>query len=308
MPLVLLLAPVLVMLGLMAWSAMGSLDVARSAAVFAGQQPFCIQTGGQRRGYKPALGLNALSPFAMKSKSRGLFHGVLVVDGQPGPTLYNWSRAREQWDFLPDRAAADVTIRCLPRRNFTQRMTWWPDRARVGQPDGAFVRIGDRSYLIAPDFRGQVSQRSLFFQASTPDFLPVPDEGQESRMRFGNSVEFRSSEWMLDLLERREPQDLDSAGSRPTLRPDKDGFTFFVGRDERGVPHTVVLCTPQTQRNPMSCQHRFYTDGAMWTFSHRLDQLQSWREMQAVFRARVDGFAEAGRRAEEQAFGDAATD
>lgn len=283
------------------WSAKGAGAASKSAAEVADGQPFCIQVQAPRRDYRPVVGLVELSRLSMLARNGSYFHGVMVAGNGADRKLYNWSHWRNRWDELPEggEGTTVATIRCVPRADFANRLTWWPDADRAGQPRGLYAHIHGRSYLIDREFHGRASGNHISFHSQGTDFRPVPaSELETHRGRYMNSLEFRSRSWMEGLLENRDALDLLSVRAHPALRPGPGGSTLYVGRDATGTAHTVVICGPETARNPTSCQHIFYADGAMWTFRHRLRDLVRWRKLQAAYRERFSRFEAAAARCE----------
>jgi hypothetical protein len=101
-------------------------------------------------------------------------------------------------------------------------------------------------------------------------------------------------EGLLDIGYPQKSIDLDPRSA--AARSGRHGGTLHVGRDAKGVVHSVVTCGPGNAHHPASCQNRFYVEGAMWTFRHSLSELVHWRALQAAYRDRVMRFeADAAR-------------
>ena len=291
-------------LALVVWS----VKVARPAASLATQtadgHPYCLQIQDADKGYRPALELLDLSRLMMRSGKPWRYHGLLVVKQETNWRLYNWSHRRQTWDAIPADLPQDEvpTPRCVPRIGYAEGLGWWPDQERLAQPRNDFARVRGRSYLFPSAFRARANEgdpATIFFAALGPWFEPLdPDAGERDRQYFAVSVEFRSRDWMESLLKDRQARDLRKPAPNVTSTPDADGLTAYVARDDRGRAETVLLCVPQTSLNPASCQHRFYADGAMWSFRQELAQLPAWRELELSLRRRVGTFDALGARCE----------
>lgn len=287
----------------LAWSVTAARPAANLAAATAGSHPYCVQISDEKRGYRPAFGLLDFARLSMWSRRSSSYHALLVVKHGVDWRLYNWSHRRLGWVMVPTDLPLDAapTPRCAPRADFVARLGWWPDRVRAGQPVGDFARIQSKTYLFPLAYEARASEgdpATIHFNALWPKFEPPDREGGEADRRYHMaSVEFRSREWMESLPGRGAAYDLRMPLPKtPVL--DAAGFTTYVVRDRQGRLETILLCAKPTSSNPASCQHRFYADGAIWSFRQPSSQLPEWRELQHEFRRRLSAFEAAGARCE----------
>lgn len=265
---------------------------ARSAAqTTAGEAPACIQIPAGAHGYVAATSLADLIVIRMWSNYR--FHGVLVV-GAPGETrLYNWSYRQARWSPLPNWASTFVPINCVPRPGYLKALTWFSGRESLGQPAARYVGMGGQRYLIPPAYEPSTQGATyLSINAAPPDFGPTSKLVAPPHHLTAN-LEFRSRDWLESVASKSSAQD---PGGRPT--PPKAPFSY-VERDLSGRVTTSLSCpAAATERNTAPCQHRFYRDGAMWSFSQSIADVRRWRELQDAFIARMKSFSEAAARCE----------
>jgi len=226
--------------------------------------PFCIALGERHR---PARSRQDLTFFTM-DKNGIRHHAILLVDRAGEREGYHWSyRQRRFVEGLADDAVA-----CLPRQDFAAGLLHWKGVERHGYE----LNFGGRDLVIPTDYNPNFTDKYLSISAPPPDFKPIERSSSSPQA----SAEIGSRAWLegsaRDVLKE---QSTGRFADLMEVREGPHGFDWFYKLDTEGQISTLILCT---ERRPAgrTCQHRFYRDGAMYTFDHSLELLAFSSEME----------------------------
>jgi hypothetical protein len=258
--------------GLLLFSAPGAFYpyvVIQSAQHIAGSNLYCI--GLNRRSRL----LNSLEDLTLLTMDKNDFahHAVLLVEkGDATFEPYHWSYFESK--FLPGIVnwANDnkPSISCRPARDFIKKIPWV---GNVEAQDMDFY-FHDNFLKIPKEYAPRVSSNSIFLTAEAPSFKPA------KRERLYAGMEVRSREWMESL--HKDYESLPPTGKIGNLNEIKNaqnGMDWYYRFNKNGQLETVAGCysshTPET-----ACSHRFYRNGAMYTFYHGRELLANSDEME----------------------------
>ena len=114
-----------------AWSLVSGVVAVTSAAVIAGESPYCLAHHGALGPVESLAALRGLSFYTTetgyKSTSRWYLHGILTVTGPDGDSYFNWSPRRLRFDPLPnpERLIASPLDHCAPIPGFLRTLPLW---------------------------------------------------------------------------------------------------------------------------------------------------------------------------------------
>lgn len=257
--------------------------VIQSAQSIAGENAYCI---GLNQRNRPLISVEDLT-FLTMDKGRIGHHAFLLVEADNGVMEpYHWSYLQSK--FLPGVVnwanKNRPSIPCRPKHDFSSKLplTGYATNGDLEfYFDGSFLKI-KKAY--AP----QISSNYISIAARAPDFSPALRE----RGVLYASKEVRSVEWMKRLQNRHEnvfPSG--KVGDLYAIKSESDQEDWYYRYDESGELLTVVGCYASRPPNT-ACQHRFYKDGAMYTFDHSADLLSQSDEMEGRLFALFESFKE----------------
>lgn len=260
---------------LLLFSSMGSFYpyvVIQSAQRIAAKNPHCIGLNTRAR---PLNSLEDLTLLTM-DKSNFEHHAVLLVEKEDS-TLepYHWSYF--QSDFLPGIGNwtndSRPSIPCRPARNFIEET---PLISNKVTRDIEFYFHG-HFLKIPEEYSPFVSNNYISIAVQAPNFKAVP---RESGHLYAN-MEMGSKEWMEALHKNYES--LPPTGKIGNLSEIENAAAhidwYYRFNDDHQLV-TVAGCYSAGRPSETACQHRFYREGAMYTFDHNKELLSQSNEME----------------------------
>lgn len=236
--------------------------VIRSAQNIAGESPYCI--GLSKRNRPP----EAMEDLTLLTMDKGDFdhHAFLLVEKQDGTVdPYHWSYFQSR--FLSGIVNWEndnrPSIPCRPKHNFALDL---PLTGGISTENVEFY-FRDGYLKTGKEYSPHISSNYISIAAIAPNFMPVPRE----KGGLYPSKEVGSRKWMESL--QKQYENLAPTGKVGNLNEIKDTthhIDWYYRYNESGQLSTAISCYYGGRLPEVACQHRFYRDGAMYTFDHSM--------------------------------------
>ncbi len=227
--------------------------VTNKAKVIAGKNPYCIALNNQEN--TPLYSEELLTFFTM-TKNRGVHHVALLVKENSKTKPYHWSY--KHMEFRPGIVNWSnhnkPSIACIPKSDFLENLPQKND-------DKEFY-IRGKEIIIPSEYNPYISANYFSLSIAAPDFKTV----SRKKHAIYPSMEIRSRNWIQSL-----------ANSQKESAKTNDNIHIFDNK--QGQVKTFIQCY-DTRKTVPQCQHRFYRNGAMYSFDHDKEHIPIIEEMQ----------------------------
>lgn len=256
--------------------------VTKSAIMIAKDKPYCIGLNSRHRSLKAYEDLTLLT----MDKGKDDHHAVLLVEKEDSTfEPYHWSYL--QTGFLPGvinwNNEQRSSISCRPEYRAIEKI---PLIGALSDKDDVEYYFNENFLKIPAKYHPRVSSHYISIAVRTPDFESV--EREKGFLYAG--MEIRSRAWLESIHE--DYNDLTPTGKIGNLyeiKNAKNGNDWYYRFDDDGNLTTAIGCYADRGFAPQ-CQHRFYRDGAMYSFDHDKDLLPHSEEMEDKLFALFESF------------------
>lgn len=245
--------------------------VTQSAQKIAEENPYCIGLNGRSRALSS---LEDLTILTMDKNS--LNHHAFLLVHKNGEIFepYHWSYLQSK--FLPGvvnwKSGNSPSIPCRPAPNFIKNI---PLISNSEIMDIEFY-VHDYFLKIPQKYAPHVSSHYISISAQPPIFMALNPKNRSSRV----SMEIISRAWIENLQKNYISQfSTGKIGNLNGAKSTTDNTDWYYKLNNDGKPETVIGCYP-SRASEIECQHRFYRNGAMYTFYHSKDLLFQSDEME----------------------------
>jgi|GEM_PF-4862151 len=264
--------------------------IVHSATTMAAGAPHCLALGGLPRVVRS---LSDLTLFSLP-KNGYFHHAVMLVDRDGTLEPYHWS----YWKMAFEPGIRDwgrpsgLTIACRPLADFTARLPLAPpDRDSDAAGRATLDLLFNRTLMSIPAKYSPLLDYSegLRITVTPPTFAPALEDGDGvlASLRLDTHIQVRPQyERALTGRNLGTVAGLTAFRVASTSGDRTREWTSFVARDDATGDLTALHCIVSQN----SCRHTFLRGEQEYTFSHSMDLLPQWRDMQNALVATFDGF------------------